>query len=119
MPLIRVGSQASGFTSYTMMPPSRSIERGDRDRVEMGDAVGLVDAPGDRLEAHDDIEIGRDETLVDRERKAVVGGIRAGLGDDLAGAAGRIGDDAPLGGGAAAGASDGETGGRGSYRHRG
>src|SRR4051794_5045759 len=41
MPLIRVGLQPSGFSVYGINPPSCSVERRDRDRVEMGDAVGL------------------------------------------------------------------------------
>src|SRR6516162_7785029 len=72
------------------------------------DAAGLVDFAGDRLEAHRDINVSGGYRLIDRQRKAVVGRIGAGLGNGCLMGGGWIANNSPFGWRAVAGAPERE-----------
>src|SRR5215213_10448183 len=77
MPLIRFGSQASGFSVYGINPPSCSVKRRDRDRVEMGDAVGLG-PQRDLARSGEGAVLGREQSLVlERNGEAVTFGAQS------------------------------------------
>ena len=74
-----------------------------------GDAPGLIDLAGDRLESDFNVKIGGGEALMDRERKPIIGAIGAGLLDRTSLRGGLILGDGPLGLPAFSGPSKGES----------
>jgi hypothetical protein len=82
-----------------------------------GDAAGLIDLPGHRFESNRDIHVAGRHRSVDRERKSVIGRVRAGLLDREPDGRRCVGGHRPLPRAALAGARKFEVGGRRSGRH--
>jgi hypothetical protein len=74
------------------------------------DAAGLIDLAADRLEAELDGDIGGRQAFGNRERKTVVGAVRAGLLDDAARRGRGVCNHTPFAIRTAPGARKGESG---------